>query len=88
MSVNILKREALREHEYLHVVQKLGKLLRRAVSTLVLRRHPRLRGLLDELFSDRVHTSVQALDSAGAFWSADRLLTELSEQAVEILHTT
>ncbi len=66
MSVDVLERDALRQHEHLQVVQQLRDLHRGVLDGLVLRGHPDLGGLLDDLLADRVHAGVDGRDGAGA----------------------
>src|SRR4051812_18569130 len=62
--VDVVGRDARREHEHLRVVQQLADLLGRTRGRLVLGGHPGLGRLLDELLSDRMDAGVQGSDGA------------------------
>ena len=59
MSVDVLQAEPLREHHHLNVIEELRDLLGGGLIGLVLRRHPHLGGLFDDLLADRVHAAVE-----------------------------
>ena len=48
MSVHVLERKTLRQHQHLQVVQQLRDLFSCSLVRLVLGRHPHLSGLFDE----------------------------------------
>ena len=60
--------------------------LGRALRPLVLGRHPRLGGLLNELLADRVHAGVEGSNGPGSLRAACSLVGELGEQPIEGLH--
>ena len=88
MSVDIRCRQALREHENLHMVEELRNLLGRCLIALVLRGHPDLCSLLDDLLADGVHAGIKTFHSAGTGGPGLGLLAQLGEQLVESLHGT
>src|SRR4051794_28453733 len=85
VGVDVVEREAAREHEDLRVVQQLAELLGGALGTLVLGRHPGLGGLLDQLLPDRVHAGVELGHRARALGSALGLVAELGPELLERL---
>ena len=86
MSVDIDRRQSLRDHEYLQVINQLGDLFCRLSVGLVFGGHPDLRSLFDDLLADCVHAGIELGDGAGALWARCRLPTEFSEQPVEGFH--
>src|SRR6476469_1784001 len=73
-------------HEHLQVVEQLADLLRGAVRRLVLRGHPDLGRLLDDLLPDGVHARVEGRDGPRTLGARRGLLAELGVQLVEGLH--
>src|SRR5262249_56627938 len=57
-----------------------------ALVSVVLRGHPRLGRLLDDLLADRVHPAVEGRDGAGTGRARRGLTPQLLEEAVKRLH--
>src|SRR3954454_18977588 len=86
MSVDVLERDSLAQHDHLDPVEELADLLGRAVGRLVLRRHPHLGGFLDHLLALLVDAGVQRDDRARTARTGALPLGKLGEQLVEGLH--
>src|SRR5690606_1152040 len=70
----------------LRLVNRLGDLLSGVLVALVLRGHPHLGGLFDDLLADRMHAAVQLRHRARALGTGLGGALELGEQLVECLH--
>ena len=79
MSPDVGRRKALRDHEYLEVIDELGYLLGRLFVGLVFGGHPDLRSLLDDLLADSVNAEVELRDGARALGARHGLLADFSE---------
>src|SRR5580765_3192356 len=86
MSVDVLEREPLAQHQDLNSVQQLADLLGGAVCRLVLSGHPRLRGLFDDLLALGVHAGVEGLDGRRTRRALTLTVGEFGEQLVEAFH--
>src|SRR5690606_1853266 len=67
-------------------VQQLGDLFGRFVVRLVLRGHPHLGGLFDDLLADCMYTGVELCDRAGTGRSGLGFELQFLEEVVESLH--
>src|SRR3954454_2603757 len=86
VGVDVVEGQSGREHQHLGVVEQLADLLGGAGGRLVLRGHPRLSGLLDQLLADGVHAGVELRDGARAVGAALGLVGQLGPQLLERLH--
>src|SRR3954452_25335258 len=86
VGVDVVELDAAREHEHLGVVEQLADLLGGPVAALVLRGHPGLGGLLDQLLPDGMHAGVELPHGAGSLGAGPRLLAQLGPELVERLH--
>jgi hypothetical protein len=68
------------------MVEQLRDLGRGFLVRLVLRGHPHLGGLFDDLLPDRVHSGVEFGNSARAFGAGNRLSGEFLKERVEGFH--
>src|SRR6478735_11293067 len=84
--VDVVELDAGGQHEHLGVVEQLADLLGRTLLALVLRGHPGLRGLLDQLLPGRMDAAVELSHGAGSLGAGPGLLTQLGPELVERLH--
>src|SRR5689334_4133274 len=80
--------ESLGDEQHLDVVQKLAHLLGGPLRRLVLGRHPRLGGLLENLLADEVDAPVELRHGARPRRPGSRLLRQLGPQRLERLHAS
>lgn len=86
MRVNVVKRDPFGQHHDLYVVEQLTKFFGGTGIALILRSHPCLGGLFNDLLADRVHASVELGDSARALGAIGRLVRQLGEQLIKSFH--
>src|SRR3954469_12969782 len=86
VGVDVVELDAAREHEHLGVVEQLADLLGGALAALVLRCHPGLGGLLDQLLPAGMDATVELPHGAGSFGAGPGLLAQLGPELVERLH--
>src|SRR6478735_62327 len=84
--VDVVELDAGGQHEHLGVVEQLADLLGRTLLALVLRGHPGLRGLLDQLLPDEMDPGVELRHGAGSLGARPGLLAQLGPELVERLH--
>src|SRR6476620_799557 len=86
VGVDVVERDALGEHEDLQMVEQLADLLGGLVVRLVLRGHPDLGRLLDDLLADRVDAGVELGNGARPVGPGRRLVGQLGIQLLKALH--
>src|SRR6476661_1960860 len=86
MSVHVLERDPLAQHDDLNAVEQLADLLRGALGRLVFRSEPYLGGFLDDLLALLVHTGVERGNGRRAVRALSLPVGEFGEELVEGLH--